>query len=839
VSSNGFISFDNRSQPSPTPSDIPSTSKPNALIAAVWSDLNVDSNSSIITGFWIFSSYEYYVIIWKNVLHKASGNRLTFEIILENAPQYYPADRRYSQSRIWISYKDVSSINTEFTYGIEDQQGAKGLGGLCSGSSLEYFKGYTIEFYQSSNSYFLKRLTLTFQDTNPNTQFDIREGGNGYYLRGHNIRPNWNQPWEPDYTYMFLKALAGTATLLIGAWSLVADPPAWVVAGGFIVDTILVTTDWADILAYNQISGRAIDVFDMNDGLWQKANATALTYDYVVDASLSLVVHWILRTPNDAGTHSLTITATAEYYEYSIQTGEIIPKDPISTSVNLKIGPDDNGDLDSADEISTGWHYRLYIGGYDMDDYYKIYVDEGYRIYVYIDEISYPDDIANVRLHLYDPSETWKTSVTLEPPPSHTYLEFTADSSGYWFIRVELLAGSAFYNLYVNISEPNLVTILNELGFTNVENSTTETFGPGVYEVRLYAEFAGYHESNNLSWYSIGTNNYNLIFSGEDGGFGYIDPPITKTFTANTEFGLSFCSPEARYFTETSKNPDSLKHAQVYVNLDNPDMYLIGFENQLGVEADRDFNDMVISLEIVNRPPNTPSRPSGPTSGYTGSSYTYSTSATDPDGDDLYYIFSWGDGSTKTIGPCPSGATVFASHTWSSAGTYYVKVRAKDINGLLSDWSQSLMVTISSGGGGGGGGGCPTLFSWNGTAFAEEALLDIHASQDVTVDYTLKHLRPVGRLCMLQLRELDNFTSHIDQVKLYAVDGEGNWHECRLILAWHNRLGPVTTELLYDDGVRVDLTPQQKIQLIFLVLNGIDDIQSFVFELNGYNMKIP
>ena len=450
VSSNGFISFDNRSQPSPAPSDIPSTSKPNALIAAVWSDLNVDSSSSIITGFWIFSSCEYYVIIWKNVLHKASGNRLTFEIILENAPQYYPADRRYSQSRIWISYKDVSSINAEFTYGIEDQQGAKGIGGLCSGSSLEYFKGYTVEFYQSSNSYFLKRLTLTFQDTNPNTQFEIREEDNGYFLRGYNIRPNWNQPWEPDYTYKFTKALAGTATLLIDAWSLVANPPAWVVAGGFIVDTILVTLDLADILAYNQISGRSIDVFDMNDGLWQKANATALTYDYVVDASLSLVVHWILKTSNSVGTHSLTITATAEYYEYSMLTGEIIPKDPISTSVNLKIGPDDNDNPDSADEISTGWHYRLYIGGYDANDYYKIYVTRGYVIYVYATGTSSPKPV--FYLDLYDPNGEWRTGTSYAC--SNT-LSFTADSTGYWLIRVHIYDDtSGFYSLYVSLHYP-------------------------------------------------------------------------------------------------------------------------------------------------------------------------------------------------------------------------------------------------------------------------------------------------------------------------------------------------------------------------------------------------
>lgn len=448
VSTNGFISFDNRSQPIPTPSDIPSTARPNALVAAVWSDLNVDSSSSIITGFWVICSRWHYVIMWNNVLHKASGKRLTFEIILENAPQFIPVNEAFSQSRVWISYKWVSSINTDFAFGIEDQQGAKGLGALCSGSSLSSFNRYTIEFYQSSNSYFLKRLTLTFQDTNSKTQFETWEGPN--YTRGYNIRWNINQPSQPDSTYMFGKALAGWAALLIGAWGLVGTPPGWVMAGGFIVDTVLVGWDTVELLAYKQYSGMLIEVSDINDGLWQTASATALTYDYVVDASLSLVVDWILRTPNNVGAHSLTITATLEYYGYSIITGEIITKNPISTSVNLKIGPDNNDSPETAQPISTGWTYRLYIGGYDADDYYKIYVNTGYRLYVYVQRPSEPKP--DLDLYIYNPGRSQKAYVTIPP---NTYVEITADLSGYWFIKLHLREDYGFYNLYVSVYYPS------------------------------------------------------------------------------------------------------------------------------------------------------------------------------------------------------------------------------------------------------------------------------------------------------------------------------------------------------------------------------------------------
>jgi hypothetical protein len=109
-------------------------------------------------------------------------------------------------------------------------------------------------------------------------------------------------------------------------------------------------------------------------------------------------------------------------------------------------------------------------------------------------------------------------------------------------------------------AEPPLSDVLQHLGFTyvaEVENVDV-TFCPGLYTITLYAEFAGYHETNDLSYYAVDTQGYNLIFNGSEGGFGYISP-ITKTFTIDCEFGLSmFVARENhRYFTQNSLNPDS------------------------------------------------------------------------------------------------------------------------------------------------------------------------------------------------------------------------------------------------------------------------------------------
>jgi hypothetical protein len=56
-------------------------------------------------------------------------------------------------------------------------------------------------------------------------------------------------------------------------------------------------------------------------------------------------------------------------------------------------------------------------------------------------------------------------------------------------------------------------------------------------------------------------------------------------------------------------------------------------------------------------------------------------------------------------------------------------------------------------------------------------------------------------------------------------------------LALHNELGPVTAQLSSDDDVRINLEPTQRIELLFTLPNNIDNIQYFIFELNGYNVK--
>jgi outer membrane protein assembly factor BamB len=99
--------------------------------------------------------------------------------------------------------------------------------------------------------------------------------------------------------------------------------------------------------------------------------------------------------------------------------------------------------------------------------------------------------------------------------------------------------------------------------------------------------------------------------------------------------------------------------------------------------------------EIPVSAPLKPNVPEGPTSGRVGVEYSYNSSCIDPDGDNLYYIWDWGDGSfSDWLGPYESGDIVSASHLWIEQNSYQIKVRTKDVKGLLSDWSDPIHVSM-------------------------------------------------------------------------------------------------------------------------------------------------
>jgi len=102
-----------------------------------------------------------------------------------------------------------------------------------------------------------------------------------------------------------------------------------------------------------------------------------------------------------------------------------------------------------------------------------------------------------------------------------------------------------------------------------------------------------------------------------------------------------------------------------------------------------------VTVMSDNEPPNKPETPSGEEKGKVGQTYKYTTRTTDPDGDQIYYMWDWGNENfSEWIGPYQSGALASAQNSWSGKGDYSIKVKAKDIDGAESDWSDPLPITM-------------------------------------------------------------------------------------------------------------------------------------------------
>jgi len=96
-----------------------------------------------------------------------------------------------------------------------------------------------------------------------------------------------------------------------------------------------------------------------------------------------------------------------------------------------------------------------------------------------------------------------------------------------------------------------------------------------------------------------------------------------------------------------------------------------------------------------NKAPVKPAAPTGPDMRAVGIDGSYTAKTTDPDNDSIAYQFDWGAGDTSGWSLfVKSGDSVTRTKTWTTAGTYQVMVRARDIKGNVSAWSPALTVTV-------------------------------------------------------------------------------------------------------------------------------------------------
>ncbi|MBU0690470.1 T9SS type A sorting domain-containing protein [bacterium] len=101
------------------------------------------------------------------------------------------------------------------------------------------------------------------------------------------------------------------------------------------------------------------------------------------------------------------------------------------------------------------------------------------------------------------------------------------------------------------------------------------------------------------------------------------------------------------------------------------------------------------TVSTSNNPPDVPTTPEGSTESQENETVSFSTSTVDPESDQVYYFFDWGDGmNSGWLGPYASGQACEASHVWQQTGSYQVRAKATDENDPMSLWSDPLVVNV-------------------------------------------------------------------------------------------------------------------------------------------------
>jgi hypothetical protein len=97
-----------------------------------------------------------------------------------------------------------------------------------------------------------------------------------------------------------------------------------------------------------------------------------------------------------------------------------------------------------------------------------------------------------------------------------------------------------------------------------------------------------------------------------------------------------------------------------------------------------------------DQPPFEPVVLDGPRNAGPGIDLEFATVAPDPEGDQVFYQWNWGDGNISDwLGPYEFGEHTVTTHRWAENGSYDIKVRAKDTLDKQSGWSSVYQISIT------------------------------------------------------------------------------------------------------------------------------------------------
>jgi len=198
-----------------------------------------------------------------------------------------------------------------------------------------------------------------------------------------------------------------------------------------------------------------------------------------------------------------------------------------------------------------------------------------------------------------------------------------------------------------------------------------------------------YEDSNCYSWAFVSNPNGGGIASF---GASAVSYGGGGTDSAETRIGKMIIN---MYDAFKNQNVKTLGDMWITAIIDyiNPSMSNIDYKV---VESWQAFGDPTLIIAEESNPPIKPKPPEGLTSGNINEEYTYTAFTTDPDFDQIFYKFDWGDGTySEWIGPVESGETIEGKHIWTETNSNLkLRVTAKDTHGYISEWSDPLSISM-------------------------------------------------------------------------------------------------------------------------------------------------
>jgi len=234
----------------------------------------------------------------------------------------------------------------------------------------------------------------------------------------------------------------------------------------------------------------------------------------------------------------------------------------------------------------------------------------------------------------------------------------------------EGLLGSAAYaeNAYSTCDNIKAVINLDMIGYSDPEIEEDE------YKVRCYETCSNVITNkvidvcNNIEYSPY--FNFEVISSSDDAG--------------HVSDQRSFCNYgyDAAFLHEFTWNENKDRGTDTIENMDYE------YATRVARLAAAVIADYGLEEITENRPPNPPAYVDGEKTIQIGEEQIFTTEGSDPDGDEIYFMFDWGDGThSEWLGPYDAEDICQASHIWNEPGEYKIKAKAKDSIGFQSAWS--------------------------------------------------------------------------------------------------------------------------------------------------------